>query len=145
MLSVAPGIRRQVDFDVIVKILPLIAFAVPLALLFILNPADPYLQVNAQASFQLMWKGRTFQLFFIWLVALEFILSWETFKPKINRQNTAKLAAFGVALLLPTIYVVSEYYLGLNGAIANWSRQSGVAFYDSMPLSVEYLVFSVLF
>jgi thaumarchaeosortase len=131
--------------DAIVKLLPLLAFGVPMALLFILNPADPYLQVSVQASFQLMWKGRTFQLFFVWLVALEFILSWDTFIPKINKQNAAKLAAFSVALLLPTIYVISEYYLGLNGAIANWSQQNGVAFYDTMPLSVEYLVFSVLF
>ena len=131
--------------DTIVKLLPLFAFAAPLILLYLLNPADPYLQVSAQASFQLMWKGRTFQLFFIWLIALEFILSWETFKLKINKQNKAKLATVAVALLLPTVYVVSEYYLGLNGAIANWSLQRGVAFYDSMPLSVEYLVFSVLF
>jgi thaumarchaeosortase len=131
--------------DAIVKLLPLLAFAVPMALLFILNPADPYLQVSVQASFQLMWKGRTFQLFFVWLVALEFILSWDAFKPKINKQNASKLTAFSVALLLPTIYVISEYYLGLNGAIANWSQQNGVAFYDTMPLSVEYLVFSVLF
>ena len=131
--------------DTIVKLLPLFAFAAPLVLLYWLNPADPYLQVSAQASFQLMWKGRTFQLFFIWLIALEFILSWETFKLKINKQNKAKLAAVAVALLLPTLYVVSEYYLGLNGAIANSSLQSGVAFYDSMPLAVEYLVFSVLF
>jgi thaumarchaeosortase len=129
----------------IVKLLPLFAFAVPLVLLYWLNPADPYLQVSAQASFQLMWKGRTFQLFFIWLIALEFILGWETFKLKLNKQNGAKLAAVAVALLLPTVYVVSEYYLGLNGVIANWSLQRGVAFYDSMPLSVEYLVFSVLF
>ena len=145
MLSVASRIKRYVDLDVIVKLLPLFAFAVPLALLYLLNPSDPYLQVSAQQSFQLMWKGRTFQLFFIWLIALEFILSWEAFKLKIDKQDKAKLAVVALALLLPTLYVVSEYYLGLNGAIANWSLQRGVAFYDSMPLSFEYLVFSVLF
>ena len=145
MPSVASRIKRYIDFDVIARLLPLFAFAVPLVLLYLLNPADPYLQVSAQASFQLMWKGRTFQLFFVWLIALEFILSWDVFKPKISRQNVAKLGAFAGVLLLPTFYVVAEYYLGLNGAIANWSLQRGVAFYDSMPLSVEYLVFSVLF
>jgi thaumarchaeosortase len=137
--------KKAEQLDAIVKLLPLIAFAAPMALLFILNPSDSYLQVNVQASFQLMWKGRTFQLFFVWLVALEFILNWDIFKPKINKQNIGKLAALGIALLLPTIYVISEYYLGLNSAIANWSWRSGVAFYDTMPLSVEYLVFSVLF
>ena len=131
--------------DTIVKLLPLFAFVIPLALLFGLNPADPYLNLSAQDSFQLMWKGRTFQLFFIWLIALEFILNWEIFKSKISKQNKAKLAAVAIALLLPTIYVISEYYFGLNAAIANFSLQNGVAFYDSMPLAIEYLVFSGLF
>ena len=144
MLSVSK-VKRHVDFDVIVKLLPVVAFALPLALLYLLNPADPYLQVSAQASFQLMWKGRTFQLFFIWLVALEFILNWEIFKSKISKQNKAKLAVIAMALLLPTIYVISEYYFGLNAAIANLSLQNGVAFYDSMPLAIEYLVFAGLF
>ena len=81
-----------------------------------------------------MWKGRTFQLFFVWLVALEFILNWDTFKPKINRQNTAKARSFGLGVAASHDLRVSEYYLGLNGAIANWSLQSGVAFYDTMPL-----------
>jgi thaumarchaeosortase len=47
--------------------------------------------------------------------------------------------------MIPTLYVVGEYYLGLNGAIATWSLQNGVPFYDSMPLALEYLVFAVLF
>ena len=131
--------------DTIVKLLPLVAFIVPLVLLFGLNPADPYLNLSAQDSFQLMWKGRTFQLFFVWLIALEFILSWETFKSKISRQNKTKLVAAAVGMLLPTLYVISEYYLGLNAAIANLSMQGGVAFYNSMPLAVEYLVFTGLF
>ena len=136
--------KIKLQSDTIVKLLPLFAFAAPLVLLYWLNPADPY-NVSAQASFQLCWKGRTFQLFFIWLIVLEFILGWETFKLKINKQNKAKLAGVAVALLLPTLYVLSEYYLGLNGAIANWSLQRGVFYYNLMPLSVEYLVFSVLF
>ena len=131
--------------DTIVKLLPLVAFVAPVALLYGLNPADSFLKVNAQDSFQLMWKGRTFQLFFIWLIALGFILSWETFKLKISGQNKAKLLATAIALLLPTIYVIAEYYFGLNAAIANFSLQNGVTFYDSMPLAIEYLVFSALF
>ena len=89
---------------------------------------DPYLNVSAQDSFQLMWKGRTFQLFFIWLVALEFILSWENIKLKISRQNKARFLAFALVLLLPTLYVVFENYFGLNTAIANWAAQNGVTF-----------------
>jgi len=131
--------------NTVTKLLPLIAFVVPLALLFLLNPADPYLNLSAQDSFQSMWKGRTFQLFFIWLIALEFILSWETIKLKITRQNKAGGFVFGVVLLLPTLYVISEYYVGLNSALANWAQQSGVFFWGSMPLAIEYIVFSLLF
>ncbi len=139
------SVKSKVPTDSLIKILPLIAFTAPLVLLFLLNPMDSFLKVSAQDSFQLMWKGRTFQLFFVWLVALEFILSWETIKLKINKQNKSGVVAFGVVLLFPTIYVVFEYYLGLNGAIASWATQSGVAFADSMPLALEYLVFSLVF
>lgn len=130
---------------ILVKLQPLIAFIIPLALLYFLNPIDPYLKLSARESFEFMWKGRTFQLFFLWLIALEFILSWETIKPKINKQNKTRLLAVAIALLLPTIYVISANYIGLNSAIASSSAQNGVAFADSMPLATEYLVFTFLF
>jgi thaumarchaeosortase len=131
--------------DIIIKLMPLFAFVIPLALLYLLNPWDPYLNLSAQDSFQLMWKGRTFQLFFIWLIALEFILSWETIKPKISKENTAKLYAVAIASVLPTVYVFFENYFGLNEALANWAAQSGITFASSMPLAIEYLVLSGLF
>lgn len=131
--------------DLILKLLPLFAFAVPLAILYLLNLPDPYLGPSSQYSFQVMWKGRTFQLFFVWLIALEFILSWETIKTKINKQSTAGLIAVVIALLLPTLYVISEYFFGLNYAIARTSFLDGVAFYNSMPIALEYIVFSFLF
>ena len=131
--------------DLIIKLLPLFAFVVPLAGLYLLNLPDPYLGPSSQYSFQLMWKGRTFQLFFVWLIALEFILNWETIKTKLTKQNKPGLIAVGIALLLPTFYVISEYFFGLNAAIASASSQIGVTFYNSMPIALEYLVFSVLF
>jgi exosortase/archaeosortase family protein len=122
--------------NTLLKLLPLVAFAVPLLWLYLLDAG----------SFELMWKGRTFQLFFIWLIALELILSWETIQPnKIAKPFSAKTLAFVAALLLPTVYVVLSNYLGLNTAIAEASRQSGVTWWDSMALSTEYLVFAVLF
>ncbi len=78
-------------------------------------------------------------------MALEFILSWETIKTKINKQNKTGLIAVAIALVLPTLYVISEYFFGLNAAIANFSHQSGVTFYNSMPIAMEYLVFSIIF
>ena len=137
--------KNKDQSKIFVKLLPLIAFTVPLVLLFLLNPMDPYLKVSAQESFQLMWKGRTFQLFFIWLVALELILSWDNIELKIGKQNKTRAVAFALVLLLPTLYVLFENYLGLNSAIASWATQSGVAFSDSMPLAIEYLIFSLLF
>jgi hypothetical protein len=93
-----------------------------------------------------MWKGRTFQLFFIWLIVLELILSWENIQPsRIAKPFSARNIAFVTALLLPTVYVVLSNYLGLNVAIADAARQSGVTWADSMPLSTEYLVFTFLF
>jgi len=70
----------------LIKVLPLLSFAVPLAALYLLNPLDTYLNVSVQASFELMWKGRTFQMFFLWLIALEFILSWDN----IQTNSTSK-------------------------------------------------------
>ena len=128
--------------DVIVKLMPLIAFAIPLALLYFLNIHDPYLAGSTQYSFQLMWKGRTFQLFFIWLIALEFILSWETIKLKITK---TKLYIIAAASMLPILYVVAEYYVGLNVAIVNWSTQSGIYWANTMPIAIEYLAFSAFF
>ena len=121
--------------NILIKLMPLIAFAVPLGLLYFLS----------SGSFELMWKGRTFQLFFVWLVALEFILSWETIQSKINLQHKRRLLVFVITLLIPTVYVIFEYYLGLNSAVVNWSAQNGVTWADSMPLAIEYLVFSLSF
>jgi len=118
------------------KLLPLLAFAVPFLWLYSLHPS----------SFELMWKGRTFQLFFIWLIALELILDWENLQnSKINKLISARTFAFIAALALPTIYVVVSNYWGLNTVIANSARQSGVQWWDYMPLATEYLVFTALF
>ena len=106
---------------------------------------DPYFKVSAQESFQLMWKGRTFHFFFIWLVALEFILNWENINLKISKENKARAVVFALVLLLPTLYVLFENYFGLNSAIASLAMQSIFAYSDSMPLTFEYLIFSLLF
>ena len=120
----------------LLKLLPLAAFAGPLLWLYLLDAG----------SFEAMWKGRTFQLFFLWLIALELILSWENIHPnKMGKPISAKTLALLTVLLLPTVYVVLSNYFGLNAAIADAARQSGVTWWDSMALSTEYLVFTVLF
>lgn len=134
MQAVLPFLKKHEN--TLLKLLPLVAFTVSMLWLYLLDAG----------SFGLMWKGRTFQLFFIWLIALELILSWETIQPKKNRKQTSvKTLVFVVALFLPTMYVVTSNYLGLNTAIAEVSRQSGITWWESMALSTEYLVFAALF
>jgi thaumarchaeosortase len=120
----------------ILLLTPLVSFAVPLLWLFLLNPA----------SFDALWKGRTFQLFFVWLILLELILGWETLqKRRINKPTKNKLTVLLIALLLPTLYVVISNYFGLNIAIVDSSKQGGIYWYNDMPAAIEYLVFAGFF
>ncbi len=133
-LSISQAVKAK--SGLLFKILLLLSFAVPLLWLYFLDAP----------SFELMWKGRTFQLFFIWLIGLELILDWETIKAtKLNKLLSLRTTAFALSLVLPTLYVATSYYGGLNGAITNWATQSSVQWADSMPLSTEYLVFALLF
>ena len=120
------------------RILPIIAFVPPLLILYSLYPA----------SFQATWEGRTFYLFFVWLVLLEVILNWDKIQEsRISKETPARTTIFIVSLLLPTVYVIAANYFGINTAIVNWAtKYTGypeVAFL--MPLSTEYLVLTVLF
>lgn len=122
--------------DALFKLLPLMAFAVPLLWLYLLDAG----------SFELMWKGRTFQLFFVWLIGLELILGWESLQPnKIGKLFSVKTLAVVFSLALPTLYVVLAHYFGLNTAIIEASQQNQIPFANSMALSTEYLVLAVLF
>ena len=124
------------EYRTLLKILPLIAFAVPLVWLYLLEPA----------TFELMWKGRTFQLFFIWLVGLELILGWEDLQEtKIQKCLSARTLAIAILIAFPTLYVAASYYGGLNNTITNWATHSQIQWASSMPLSIEYLVFAALF
>ena len=120
----------------LMQILPLLAFVVPLLWLYFLDAA----------SFESMWKGRTFQLFFIWLIALELILGWENLREsKIKKLSSPRGFALAAAMVLPTVYVAASFYFGLNSIIVNWATQNGITWAASMPLSTEYLAFAVLF
>jgi thaumarchaeosortase len=135
--------KKLNPLGILLKAMPLIAFTVPLLFLFILNPADMYLgSMSPQASFEAMWKGRTFQLFFIWLIALEFILDWEVLKLRINLQNKTRAILYAAVLTLPTLYVLFESYFGLTAKITIWATQNSIAFAAWMPLAIEYLAFS---
>jgi len=122
------------------KILPFIAILIPNIILYFL---DSY-------SFEKTWKGRTYYLFFLWVIFLEIILKWEELKEdKMKSLVSLRSTLFIMALLMPTLYVIAENYFGLNVIINDLAIKNGIEFAsrfpEVIPLSVEYLVFSVLF
>jgi thaumarchaeosortase len=131
--------RKMKDIGrMLIRILPLIAFVPPFLILYSLYPG----------SFEQTWKGRTFYIFFLWLVALELIMNWDKVpKFKISKVRSVGTVAFISALLLPTIYIIAANYLGINNAIENWATTYHVDpnLIGDVPLSIEYLVFTVLF
>ncbi len=134
MQSILSILRKHASS--LIRLLPLLAFVVPLLWLYLLYPA----------SFESLWKGRAFQLFFVWLIALELILGWENPQAtEIKKLASVRTIAFIAALTLPTMYVVASCYFGLNTMISSSASQTGVTFAQFMPLSTEYLVFACLF
>ncbi|MEM2517701.1 MAG: exosortase/archaeosortase family protein [Candidatus Bathyarchaeia archaeon] len=116
------------------KLTPIIAFAIPIIILYHLYPS----------SFEMTWKGRTYQLFFIWLLTLETIIGWEALESNGWRVKYLKTLAFLMFSTLPTIYVVMSNYAGLNDSILNFALKHRVYFAGMMPLAMEYLVFAIL-
>jgi len=120
------------------RALPVISFVPAFSILYVLYPA----------SFEATWKGRTFYLFFLWLVCLELILNWDKIqKPKVNRTRSVRTVLFIAVLLLPTVYVIASNYFGINDALVNLATKYNVdpTLVGWVPLSTEYLVLTVFF
>jgi exosortase/archaeosortase family protein len=125
-------------FDILMKCLPIVAFVIPLSILYYLDPG----------SFEMTWEGRTYYLFFVWLMMLETILNWDKLRSKKWRLRSAWTIFFIISLSLPTIYVIGSNYYGWNGALLDFAKRSinsDINIYQYIPLSIEYLVFTVLF
>lgn len=134
ILDITQTVRNNPN--ILIKILPILAFAIPFLILYNLYPA----------SYEATWKGRTYYLFFIWLIFLELILSWERLQvKKINKLRSTRTITFVILLLLPTIYVVAANFYGLNNIILELAIKSKVPRAHEIPLSTEYLVFTMLF
>jgi exosortase/archaeosortase family protein len=141
----------------IIKLTPILAIIVPFAILYVYqgvaHPPYPYMYYGTPTyvdTFGVLWKGRAFYLFFLWLFALEMILGWEEIQAAISKIKSPRTIIFIIALLLPTAYVVYANYSGFNKTIVDLSYASGLndAIYrppDWVPLSTEYLVLVVLF
>jgi exosortase/archaeosortase family protein len=136
MTEIPPATQRYVD--ILMKCLPILAFVIPLSILYYLDPN----------SFEMTWEGRTYYLFFVWLMSLETILNWEELRPIGWRLKSARTILLIVSLSLPTIYVIGSNYWGWNVVLLDFARRSinpDINIYQYMPLSIEYLVFATLF
>jgi len=134
MLDVVQKVKKNIHR--LLKISPILSFVVPFLVLYFLYPS----------SFEATWKGRTYYLFFLWLVSLEIILGWEEIQTnKVDKLRSIRTFAFIIALLLPTIYVVAANYCGLNDIVADLAKKSNIAWVEWVLISTEYLVFTALF
>ena len=123
---------------VLVNLSLILSITAPFIILFLLYPS----------SFEKTWKGRTYYLFVIWLVSLEMILNWERLHiNQLNKLASIRTAAFIITLALPLVYVFTANFLGLNNEIVKLSRNCNIGSWwaKQMPLSIEYLVFAVIF
>lgn len=125
---------------VIPKFLPFISFLISMTILYIIEPF----------SFEKTWKGRTYYIFFLWLILMELILKWNAFEDhKIKSVKSARGIMFSAVFWLPTIYVIAGNFLGLNKMINEWAIRHNIEFAsrfpEVIPLSIEYLVFTVTF
>lgn len=136
MAEVIQKVKKNIY--VLRTLLLLLSFVIAFLVLYSLYPD----------SFEATWKGRTYYIFFLWLVSLEIILSWEKLETcKLKKLRSMRTIAFIFALLIPTIYVLIANFCGLNTAIVDLARQANIGpwWAGLMPLSIEYLVFAVIF
>jgi exosortase/archaeosortase family protein len=134
------------------KTTPIISLALPILLLYYWDPS----------SFEHTWQGRTFYLFFVWLISLETVLDWEklqfNFTLKKFFKGYLKTFLFALAVAAPTIYVTVSNHYGLNSWIADIAKQyvlncnpkffknnSFDYFANILPISIELLVLTLLF
>lgn len=136
MRNTGQTVRRA--FDILTRFLPIASLVAPFLILYSLYGY----------SFEQMYQGRTFYLFFLWLTALEIILSWEKLRnPKTNRAKSWRTVAYVSLLSVPTLYVVAGNFLGLNQNLVELAMQSSVGEHwaQLIPLTAEFIVFTVLF
>jgi exosortase/archaeosortase family protein len=150
MANVREAVKR--NFHVITMLLPILSFVPSFLILYSLHAW----------TFEQMYHGRTLLLIFLWLAALEIILSWEKLqKNKVSALRPIRTVLFVISLLLPTVYVVVANYYGINTIISDLAShyissitisqdpivdmQQKEIIASQVPISFEYLFFAVFF
>lgn len=139
---------RERRREVFLVSLVLISFALPFCMLFSINPT----------SFSRTWTGRTFYLFFIWLILLEIILDWDAIMGGESSTNLSLESPKTILLAwlsaLPAMYVFVVNFLGGEYVLRIIGEGLGIPFapiqpqswiFDQWVLSLEYLVLAALF
>jgi len=128
-------------------LLLLSSFFIPILLIWFLDffNIEAFASFNQKFLFDLTFKGRMFYLFFMWLLLLETILDWEVIIEKQHRfQNRFRVLLLCIFAAVPTIYILSVNFLGLNQMILDFGQglhiRSGNFINEHWPLSVEYLI-----
>ncbi|MBS7649721.1 MAG: archaeosortase/exosortase family protein [Candidatus Bathyarchaeia archaeon] len=121
----------------LVKILFILSLTASVLISYLLNPE----------SFERTWKGRVYYIFFLWLTSLKLILKWGKIYVKITKLKSTRFIIFCIASLLPIIYALAANFSGLNSIIVELSpKHYGDDWWaKTMPTTIEYIVFTVLF
>lgn len=101
------------------------SFFVPIILILFLDflNIEAFDSFNQKFMFDLTWKGRMFYLFFMWLLVLESILDWEVIVEKQRTfQNRFRILLTCIFVAVPTLYVLSVNFFGLNQIILNFGQ-----------------------
>ncbi|MEM3727749.1 MAG: exosortase/archaeosortase family protein [Candidatus Bathyarchaeia archaeon] len=122
-------------FQIFVKFLPVVSFLPPILVLHSLYSNSFY------GTWEGYWQGRFFYFFFLWICFLETIIGYERLSlSQVNKKRMFILVTF---ISLPTVYVIIANFFGLNEAIRALAERNGVFHARLLPLSMEYLVFSI--
>lgn len=110
------------------------------------------------ASFSRTWTGRTFYLFFIWLILLELILDWDSVVSGESGTHLSLASPKAVLLIrlsaLPAMYVFVVSFLGGEYIFRILGEGLGIPFapvqsqswmFDQWALSLEYLILAAFF
>jgi len=126
-------------FEIFTKFLPAVSFIPPISILYYLHPN------SFQGIWEGSWQGRFLYLFYLWLCFLETIIGYERLSVfQSIKKRVGKFFILAFFISLPTIYVVVANFFGLNEMIKALAERNMVYHARLVPLSMEYLIFSVL-
>lgn len=118
-------------------------------LLFILSPTASLivLYLLYPGSFEVVWKGRAYYIFFLWLILFEIMLDRRKINTRFHSLRSKRFLTLLVVSSLPTVYVLVAFFSGLNTEIINvFPKHYGMSIWaENMPLTVEYIVLASFF